>query len=81
MWSAIRRYIDENFEDLLKLDLKLARILGAPAPHTLSSYAYLLDTQNKPWGKFWRRFIDWLFWKIDNQTEHCKKDFERVNGR
>lgn len=80
MWSTIRRYIDENFDDLLKLDLKVARLLGAPAPHTLSSYAYMLDEKKKPWGMLWRPVIDWIFNKTYGQVDHCKKDYQRVNG-
>lgn len=77
----LTRYLNENFDDLLRLDLKMARILGAPAPHTLSSYSWLLESKGKPWGRFWRPIIDKLFQWLLNQENHCLKDFNRVvNG-
>jgi hypothetical protein len=78
--TRLQVYITENFEDLLALDLKWARLFGAPAPHTISSYVYLLETKNKPFGKFLRPVIDKLFLWLFEQTDHCKQDFERVNG-
>lgn len=69
--SALSRYIRENFDDLLALDLKIARMLGVPAPHTLSSWAYYKSP-------FWTKFIDFLAWHILDQKDHCKGDFERV---
>lgn len=79
--DAIQRYVHENFDDLLRQDMHLARVLGAPAPHTLSSYAYRLELEGKFWGKFWRPIIDVVYgsW-IMGQTNHCKQDYERVNG-
>jgi hypothetical protein len=66
MWRVwLLRYLVENFDDLLALDLKLARILGAPAPHTLSSWAY----EKSP---FWTKIIDWAFLKLLGQRNHCK---------
>lgn len=77
---ALLRYLNENFDDLLNLDLSVARVLGAPAPHTLSSYAYKLDEEGKPWGKVTRPLIDDIFrWLID-QPNHCKNDYERVTN-
>jgi hypothetical protein len=75
----ILRYIVENFDDLLALDLKVARIAGAPAPHTLSSYAYQLEQEGKRWGKLWRPVIDYLFRWLMDQEAHCRKDYERVS--
>lgn len=80
LWSTIRRYIDENFDDLLNLDLKVARLLGAPAPHTLSSYAYMLEQDKERWGLFWRPVIDWFFIKLGDPPGHCYKDYKRING-
>ena len=79
---AIQRYVSENFDDLLKLDLKVARILGAPAPHTLSSYAYRLNQEGKFFGKVFMPLIDeWYGVWIREEPDHCKKDYERVmNG-
>lgn len=70
---ALLRYFHENFDDLLVLDLKIARLLGAPAPHTLSSWAYLKSP-------FWTDVIDDLFLWFLGQEEHCRKDYERVTN-
>lgn len=77
---ALLRYLNENFDDLLALDLKWARILGAPAPHTISSYAWKLEQENKLWGKLWRPMIDWIFKWLLEQEDHCYKDFKRITG-
>jgi hypothetical protein len=74
VWARIARYVEENFDDLLALDLKAARLLGAPAPHTLSSWAH----QQSPF--FYAKIIDALFYKIRGQTEHCRDDFLRIKG-
>lgn len=78
MRKVLARYISENFDDLLALDLHIARLLGAPAPHTLSSYSYKLELADKRWGKFWRPIIDKIMYYILGQTDHCKADYERV---
>jgi hypothetical protein len=80
MKRAILRYLNENFDDLLELDLKLARILGAPSPHTLSSYSYKLEQEGKLWGKFWRPVIDKVFKWLLTQIDHCKTDYNRVTN-
>lgn len=71
MRQRLRQYILENKADLLNLDLSLARVLGAPAPHTLSSWAYKKS-------RFWTVVIDliwrWLF-SVDN---HCKAEYEKT---
>lgn len=69
--KSIARYVNENYDDLLVLDLKIARLLGAPAPHTLSSWAY----KNSP---FWTAIIDLLFYWLYGQRGHCKADYNRV---
>lgn len=69
--QALLRYFHENFDDLLKLDMKMARILGAPAPHTLSSYAYVMEQKGRWWGLFWRPIIDFLAKKFFKQENHC----------
>lgn len=71
--TAIARYIRENFDDLLALDLKIARLLGIPAPHTLSSYAHVK-------GGFWERVIDRIFKWLFNEINHCYNDFLRVTN-
>jgi hypothetical protein len=77
--SAIQRYVTENFNDLLKLDMHWARVLGAPAPFTLSAYAYKLEQEGKLGGKVFRPLIDKFFGEwIMNEQNHCKTDYEKI---
>lgn len=73
MRARIARYINENFDDLLVLDLKIARILGAPAPHTISSYAHLKGP------RIWEKFIDGLWLWLFDEPDHCRTDFNKVS--
>lgn len=76
----IIRYGTENFHDLLAFDLKLARMLGAPAPHTLSSWAYYRKDVSAFWCLF-RKITDKLAYWLLKQVDHCQKDYQRViNG-
>jgi hypothetical protein len=55
---------------LIALDQLGTTLLGGFPDETMSSYAYRMDQQGKPYGKIFRPFIDWLFsWDIN---EHCK---------
>jgi hypothetical protein len=65
-------YIKDNFNDLLRADLKIARLLGAPQGYTLSGWSYKLEQEGKPWGEFWRPVIDRIFLWLWSQEEHCK---------
>lgn len=49
---------------------------GAWADETLSSRAYRMDRDGKPWGRITRPLIDFLFaiFLVDN---HCKGAYER----
>ena len=75
-------YIRDNFNDLLRADIRLARVLGAPQGWTLSGYSYHLEQLGKPWGKFWCPAINKIFLWLFNQKDHCKKahaeDLERM---
>jgi hypothetical protein len=73
MKRAILRYIVENWDDLLALDLKLARIFGAPAPHTISSYSHV------KW-KWLEPIIDALAIWLWSEFDHCYNDYKRVSG-
>ena len=70
MKAAIQRYVSENYDDLLNLDLTLARLLGAPAPHTLSSYAF-------EQSYFWRLVIDLAWLIVFDEKNHCEKDYKK----
>jgi hypothetical protein len=77
MFEKIRlrvvQYIEENFDDLLELDLKWARIMGAPAPHTISSYSHL------KW-KWLEPIIDRAWFWLFDEKEHCLNDYKRVTA-
>jgi hypothetical protein len=72
MRTAILRFLVKYFDELLDLDLRIARLFGIPAPHTLSSYAYVV-------GGFWCKFIDMFFKWLINQDNHCQRDYERIS--
>lgn len=61
------------FNDLLKLDISLARLLGAPKGATLSGHAYVMEQEGKPWGKVCRPLIDWGAKTFFDQDNHCYK--------
>lgn len=77
---ALLKFLNEKFDELLELDMAVARVLGAPAPHTLSSYAYELDKEGSLKGFLCRSVIDTAFKWLIQQDNHCKQDYERVHG-
>lgn len=56
---------------LIRLDLWVAKLLGAPPNWTLSGWSYKLEQDKKPWGVVMRPVID--FWFGDG---HCKKAYD-----
>jgi hypothetical protein len=56
------QFIKKYYNPLLKLDLRVARIFGAPKGWTISGNAYRLEQEGKPWGKALRPLIDFLFY-------------------
>lgn len=54
---------------LVALDQLVTALLGGWPDETLSSYAWRLEKQRKPFG-FMRNVIDWVFFWDDN---HCYK--------
>jgi hypothetical protein len=59
---------------LVALDVLVNVILGGSYRETLSSRAWRMDAEGKPWGKFWRPVIDALFFW---QPQHCFVQFSR----
>jgi hypothetical protein len=51
----------------------ITTIVGGYPDESLSSYAYRLDKQGKPWGRFWRPIIDGLFWW--QSKPHCAEAY------
>jgi hypothetical protein len=56
---------------LIALDQLLTALVGGWADETLSSYAYRLHRDGKPWGRVWLPVIDWFFWTAFRQANHC----------
>jgi hypothetical protein len=67
----LERYIRENKEDLLAFDLKLARLLGAPSPHTISSYSHIQWVWFEP-------IVNATWWWLFKEKDHCRQDYLRV---
>lgn len=53
---------------LIAMDQLCTALLGGFADETMSSYAYRMERQGKPWG-FMRAVIDRVFWW---QPGHCR---------
>lgn len=56
---------------LIAIDQFCNVLVGGWADETLSSHAYRMQLQNKPWG-FLCGFINGLMW----DSEHCKDSYE-----
>lgn len=56
---------------LIALDQLINALLGGWADETLSSHAYRLDQDGKPFG-FMRRVIDLVLWF---DPDHCKQSY------
>lgn len=59
-------------KNLIRLDLNVAEFMGAPHGFTLSGWSYKLEQDGKPFGRIFRPFIDFLFFK-----GHCKQAYDR----
>ena len=66
---------------LIALDQLGTTLVGGFADETLSSYAYRMERQGKPWGLFWRPVIDWMFSWQRWPTGHCHVSYEQERLR
>ena len=66
---------------LLALDCVGTALVGGWPGETMSSYAYRMDQSNKPWGKFFRPKIDWLFSWQNCEGGHCRCAWEGMLKR
>lgn len=62
-------------------DQFVTTLVGGYPDETLSSYAYRLDVQGKPWGRFWRPIIDWLFAWQGHALGHCRAAYIQERNR
>lgn len=62
---------------LVGVDQLFTTIVGGYPDETLSSYAYRMQQQGKPWG-FMARVINWIFFW---QSNHCRGAFRDERER
>jgi hypothetical protein len=68
---------------LIAFDQLVTALLGGWADETLSSYAWRMELQRKPWGRVWRPAIDAIARRVFGQVDHCRKayDSERIRSQ
>lgn len=77
MKTAFAAWLLANRARLAVVNHWFARVLcGAPPGLSCSAYSWRLETQGKPWGRFWRHRIDGLALLLFGQEHHCRKAFE-----
>ena len=74
MFKLIGTYI---LNVLIAIDQLGTTLIGGFPDETLSSYAYRMDQQGKPWGRIWRPSIDWLFSWQKAPGGHCRNAWFR----
>ncbi len=67
MASPVARYF-KNI--LIGIDQLICTLIAGAPDESLSSYAWRMDVQGKPWGRFWRPLIDRLFSCLGVEN-HC----------
>lgn len=66
---------------LIAIDQLICTLIGGWADESLSSYAYRLEVKGKIWGRIWRPVADWVFLKLFNDPDHCRKAYEAERDR
>ncbi len=72
------RYLINIF---IAFDQLFTVLVGGFPDETLSSYAYRMHVQNKPWGRVWRPIIDWLFSWQKLPGGHCYDAYQAERTR
>lgn len=65
---------------LIALDQLLCVLLGGFPDETMSSYAYRMRKQRKPWW-FLANWIDWGAKTFFDQGDHCRRAYESERAR
>ena len=65
---------------LVSVDQVGSALVGGFPDETLSSYAYRMRLQHKPWG-FAADWIDWVARNVFGQANHCYKAHLEVRAR
>lgn len=64
---------------LIGFDQLITTLIGGDPDETLSSYAWRMEVQDKPWGRITRPGIDWLMsWYEPN---HCRRAYRAERMR
>ena len=58
------------FNVLIAIDQLGTALVGGSPVETMSSYAWRMEREGKPWGRA-RAWIDWLFW-----PGHCEMAYK-----
>lgn len=66
---------------LVAFDQLVCALLGGWPDETLSSYAWRMEQQAKPWGRLWRPAIDWLALNLFRNRDHCRNAWESTRTR
>jgi len=74
----MKRYI---IHILIALDQLITTLIGGYPDESLSSYAYRMNVQRKPWGRVWRPVIDWLFSWQRLPDGHCSAAYDEERKR
>lgn len=64
-----------HLDSLVKADISIARMLGAPSGFTISGNAYRLALSGSKFGIIDVAMIDWFFKFIIGQEDHCWKAY------
>lgn len=65
----------------IALDQLVTAMLGGWPDESLSSYAYRLKKQDKPFGRLFAPMIDWLFSWQGYKEGHCAAAYEEERLR
>jgi hypothetical protein len=66
---------------LIALDQLVTTLIGGYPDESLSSYAYRMNVQRKPWGRIWRPIIDLLFSWQKIPGGHCLAAYQEERQR
>jgi len=72
----MKRYL---LQLLIALDQLATTMIGGWADETLSSYAWRLERDGKPWGRITRPAIDFLF--LWQGPGHCRRAYHQERTR
>lgn len=74
----MRRYI---LRVLVAGDRFLNVVLGGKIDETLSSSAWYGEQQGKIFPRIFRPVIDFIFWTLARESDHCRAQFEYESQR